>query len=46
MRRRVVGALIFLVIAVAGAIGAASAAGAFDSGSGSVTSTGDAISWD
>jgi hypothetical protein len=45
MRKRVVRALIFLVIAVAGAVGAASAAGAFDSQAPTSASTPDEVSW-
>jgi uncharacterized ion transporter superfamily protein YfcC len=45
MRNRVVRALIFLIIAIGGAVGIASAAGAFDSTS--TTSVGtDDVSWD
>jgi hypothetical protein len=46
MRKRVVRALIFLIIAIAGAVGAASAAGAFDQVPTGVTSTDDSVSWD
>ena len=47
MRKRLVRALIFLIIAVAGAFGAASVAGAFDGSpsSGGVSSS-DGISWE
>ena len=47
MRKRVVRALIFLIIAVTGAVGAASVAGAFDGSppSGDISST-DGLSWD
>jgi ABC-type glycerol-3-phosphate transport system substrate-binding protein len=45
MRKRMVRALIFLVIAVAGAVGAASAAGAFD-GTTTVSTSTDDISWE
>jgi uncharacterized protein (DUF697 family) len=45
MRKRVVRAVIFLVIAIAGAMGAASAAGAFDSPMTTLGNT-DEISWD
>jgi hypothetical protein len=44
MRNRVVRALIFLVIAIAGAVGVASAAGAFDGTS--VTTGTDEMTWD
>jgi hypothetical protein len=44
MRKRVVRALIFLVIAIAGATGAASAAGAFDAPT--VSSTPDELIWE
>jgi hypothetical protein len=45
MRKRVVRALIFLAVAIAGLVGAASAAGAFGSAPTVSTSTDD-ISWD
>jgi hypothetical protein len=45
MRNRVVRALIFLVIAIGGAVGVASAAGAFDS-TPTTSSVDDGISWD
>jgi hypothetical protein len=45
MRKRVVRALIFLIIAVAGAVGAASAAGAFDGSAPTVSPT-DELTWD
>jgi hypothetical protein len=47
MRKRVVRALIFLVIAIVGATGAASAAGAFGGGPASVSNTiDDSIGWE
>jgi hypothetical protein len=46
MRKRVVRALIFLVIAIAGATGAASAAGAFNSGAPTVSITPDEYIWE
>jgi hypothetical protein len=46
MRKRVVRALIFLVIAIAGATGAASAAGAFDSDAPTVSSSTDEVIWE
>jgi uncharacterized ion transporter superfamily protein YfcC len=45
MRNRVVRALIFLVIAIGGTIGIASAAGAFD-GTSTVPSSTDEMTWD
>jgi hypothetical protein len=45
MRKRVVRALIFLVVVVAGAVGAASAAGAFDAPTSTVQYD-DGVIWD
>jgi len=45
MRKRAVRALIFLAVAIAGLVGAASAAGAFD-GAPAISSSTDDVSWD
>lgn len=44
MRKRVVRALIFLAVAIAGAVGAASVASAFDSET-TISNSTDEISW-
>jgi hypothetical protein len=47
MRKRLLRALIFLIVATAGAVGAATAAGAFDSNAPTVTNTtDDGINWE